>query len=101
MLQDLDCSYCIIGHSERRAYHNESDDIITEKFFRLLENKITPILCVGESAEENANNQTKNVIEQQILRSKYTMAMDLNSLIRMQLAVFHKSKNNWNQKINL
>ena len=83
MLQDLDCSYCIIGHSERRANHNESDDIITEKFFRLLENKITPILCVGESLEAREFGNYDDFVLSQLERVSNKIGIDkfLNTVI--------------------
>lgn len=51
MLADLACQYTIVGHSERRSYHAESDALVAEKARRLLEQGITPILCVGEPLE--------------------------------------------------
>ncbi|MER3443863.1 MAG: triose-phosphate isomerase [Armatimonadota bacterium] len=51
MLADLNCKYTIVGHSERRSYHKESDALVAEKAKRLLEHGITPILCVGEPLE--------------------------------------------------
>ena len=48
MLKDLGCAYTIVGHSERRQYHGESDALVAEKAKRLLEQDIVPILCVGE-----------------------------------------------------
>lgn len=51
MLADLACKYTIVGHSERRSYHAESDALVAQKAKRLLEHGITPILCVGEPLE--------------------------------------------------
>ncbi|UZX14919.1 triose-phosphate isomerase [Thermus sp. PS18] len=51
MLSDLGCRYTIVGHSERRRYHHETDAVVAEKAKRLLEEGITPILCVGEPLE--------------------------------------------------
>ncbi|RDI95010.1 triose-phosphate isomerase [Meiothermus sp. QL-1] len=48
MLADLGCRYTIVGHSERRSYHGETDALVAEKAQRLLEVGIVPILCVGE-----------------------------------------------------
>jgi len=48
MLADLGCRYAIVGHSERRRYHGETDALVAEKARRLLEEGLTPILCVGE-----------------------------------------------------
>jgi len=51
MLADLACKYTIVGHSERRSYHGESDALVAQKACRLLEDGIVPILCVGEPLE--------------------------------------------------
>lgn len=51
MLSDLGCRYAIVGHSERRRYHHETDTLVAEKAKRLLEEGITPVLCVGEPLE--------------------------------------------------
>lgn len=51
MLVKLDCAYVVIGHSERREYHNESDEVINAKVRKALSNGITPIICVGEGLE--------------------------------------------------
>ena len=51
MLSDLGCRYAIVGHSERRRCHGETDALVAEKAKRLLEEGITPILCVGEPLE--------------------------------------------------
>ncbi|RTH27701.1 triose-phosphate isomerase [Thermus scotoductus] len=51
MLSDLGCRYTIVGHSERRRYHHETDTLVAEKAKRLLEEGVTPILCVGEPLE--------------------------------------------------
>ncbi|RIH86827.1 Triosephosphate isomerase [Meiothermus luteus] len=51
MLADLGCRYTIVGHSERRSYHAETDALVAEKAQRLLEQAIVPILCVGEPLE--------------------------------------------------
>jgi triosephosphate isomerase (TIM) len=51
MLAKLGCSYVIVGHSERREYHNEDDALLNAKLVAAFRNDITPILCVGESLE--------------------------------------------------
>ena len=51
MLKEIGVDYCVIGHSERRQYFNETDDTCNKKLKALLENGIKPILCVGESLE--------------------------------------------------
>jgi len=52
MLKELGVKYCIIGHSERRQYFNETDESVNKKAKVLLENGIVPVICVGESLEE-------------------------------------------------
>jgi len=66
MLADLGVSFCIIGHSERRAYHAESDELVNAKLKALLKNGITPILCVGESLEQRDAGETLHVVSEQV-----------------------------------
>lgn len=58
--------YCIIGHSERRLYANESLDEIRDKVAACVRNRITPILCVGETAHERNAGETRRVLHDQI-----------------------------------
>src|SRR6266536_5124829 len=51
MLAKLGCSYVVVGHSERREYHNEDDALVGSKVRAALKNDLTPILCVGERIE--------------------------------------------------
>ena len=51
-LKALDCSYVIIGHSERRQYHGESDELLGRKVAAALRHGLVPVLCVGETAED-------------------------------------------------
>lgn len=66
MLSDLGTKYCIVGHSERRQYHNESDFLINSKAKALLSKGISPIICVGESLEQREMNLTMEHIAYQI-----------------------------------
>ena len=66
MLQDLKLDYVIIGHSERRQMYNDDDNVIARKFELAHQNKLTPILCVGESLNERNHGQTLSVVESQI-----------------------------------
>src|SRR5436190_962500 len=52
MLRDLGCSYAIVGHSERRQYYGESDDLVAKKAAIALEHGMTPIVCIGEMLAE-------------------------------------------------
>jgi triosephosphate isomerase len=66
MLKSIGVKYCIIGHSERRQYHNESDNDIREKLLRLVEQNIIPIVCIGERAEEREAGLTADIIKTQL-----------------------------------
>ena len=66
MIRDLDCEYVIIGHSERREYFKESDEIINKKIKAALRNKLKAIVCVGETLKEREESKTIEVIESQI-----------------------------------
>lgn len=65
MLRDL-VHYCIIGHSERRIYFNESLEDVRDKVQAAVRNGITPILCVGETKQERAAGETELVIHDQV-----------------------------------
>lgn len=62
MLVDLGVDYVIIGHSERRAYNNETDETVNKKIVKALEKGLVPILCVGESLEEREAGITMDII---------------------------------------
>lgn len=66
MLKDFGVKYVIIGHSERRAYHKESNSFIAEKFATLKKFGLVPVLCIGESEEENEKGLTESVCATQI-----------------------------------
>ena len=51
-LKALDCSYVIIGHSERRVLHNETDEVVASKVAASLKHSVVPVICVGETAED-------------------------------------------------
>lgn len=65
-LRDLDVKYCIVGHSERRMYHGETDEIVNGKAKKLLEAGIIPIICVGETLEQREMGITMEWISMQI-----------------------------------
>lgn len=66
MIRDIGCSYVIVGHSERRAYYGESDEIVARKVGAALEAGLTPIVCVGETLEQREAGHTQDVIATQI-----------------------------------
>ena len=65
MLRNL-VDYCLIGHSERRIYFNESLEMIRDKVAAAVRNNIKPILCVGETSQEKQDNETKRVLHDQV-----------------------------------
>ncbi|MNQ74251.1 Triosephosphate isomerase [compost metagenome] len=65
MLKDLGVEYVIIGHSERRAYFAETDEIVNKKVVAAFKHGLKPILCVGEKLEEREAGQTKDVCKVQ------------------------------------
>jgi triosephosphate isomerase len=66
MLESVDVDYCIVGHSERRKYFHEKEDVLAKKVDRLLEYNINPIYCCGEVVEERENNTYFDVVRQQL-----------------------------------
>ncbi|MEM7225839.1 MAG: triose-phosphate isomerase [Pseudomonadota bacterium] len=66
MLADAGCSHVIVGHSERRQDHGESDAAVRAKASAAQSAGLTPIVCVGETAQERADGQTLAVIDRQI-----------------------------------
>lgn len=66
MLQDNGIKYVIIGHSERRHFHNESNEMIAKKFSLLKKKNMVPILCIGETLEEKKQNKTQLICSKQI-----------------------------------
>jgi triosephosphate isomerase (TIM) len=67
MLKDL-CEYVILGHSERRQYFGETDEMINKKMKAAVQHNLKPILCVGETPEENEAGQTKEVVGGQLIK---------------------------------
>ncbi|MGH8172575.1 MAG: triose-phosphate isomerase, partial [Rhodanobacteraceae bacterium] len=66
MLKDIGCTFVLVGHSERRQYHAETDDEVALKFLAAQTAGLVPILCVGETLAERDSGTTENVIARQI-----------------------------------
>jgi triosephosphate isomerase (TIM) len=65
MLEDLGIGYVILGHSERRQFMHESDDVVNAKLKTVLASSLTPIVCVGETLEEREAGRTLEVVGRQ------------------------------------
>ena len=66
MLREFGVRYAIVGHSERRQYHHESDELVANKVKAALSCGITPIVCVGETLAEREAGQTEAVVKRQL-----------------------------------
>lgn len=66
MLKDFACRYVIVGHSERRQFHLESDALVAAKAQKALASGITPIVCVGETLQERDAGLTEEVVKRQL-----------------------------------
>lgn len=65
-LTELGCTYCIVGHSERRQHLGETDEMVNKKVLALLRNGLTPIVCVGETLEERQAGRREAVVIGQV-----------------------------------
>ena len=66
MLKDFGAHFVIVGHSERRQYHGETDEVVAAKAQRALSSGITPIVCVGETLAEREAGKTEEVVKRQL-----------------------------------
>ena len=81
MLKDFACRYAIVGHSERRQYHGERDEVVAAKAQRALAAGITPIVCVGESLAEREAGQTKAVVKRQLAAVIHTNGHCISEIV--------------------
>ncbi len=66
MLKDLGCTYVIVGHSERREYFGDTDELVNRKVKAVLANDMRPIMCVGESKPQRDAGQAESVVVAQV-----------------------------------
>lgn len=66
MLQEFGCSYVLVGHSERRAYHNDNDAVVANKAKAALARGMTPVVCVGETLADRDAGKTEAVVKRQL-----------------------------------
>jgi triosephosphate isomerase len=66
MVKEFGAKYSLVGHSERRQFHNETDAVVAAKFVAIQANGLVPVLCIGETLEEREANVTTTVVDTQI-----------------------------------
>ncbi len=76
MLASIELDYCIVGHSERRKYFNETDKQISQKIDRLLDFSISPIFCCGEVLEQRENGRQFDIVKAQITNGIFHLNAD-------------------------
>ena len=81
MLQDFACRYVIVGHSERRQYHHESDLTVADKAKAALSCGITPIVCVGETLAEREAGHTEDVVKRQLAAVIHTNGHCISEIV--------------------
>jgi triosephosphate isomerase (TIM) len=81
MLGEFGCRYVIVGHSERRALHGESDQLVADKAKVALAHNLTPIVCVGETLAERESGRTDDVVKRQLSAVIHTLAHCISQVV--------------------
>ncbi|EPD46588.1 MULTISPECIES: triose-phosphate isomerase [Delftia] len=81
MLQDFDVRYTLVGHSERRQYHGETDAVVALKAQAALAKGVTPIVCVGETLAEREAGQTEEVVKRQLAAVIHQVGQCISELV--------------------
>jgi triosephosphate isomerase (TIM) len=81
MLAEFACRYVIVGHSERRALHGESDQLVADKAKIALAHNLTPIVCVGETLQEREAGQTEAVVKRQLSAVIHTLGHCISQVV--------------------
>jgi triosephosphate isomerase len=81
MLRDFAARYCLVGHSERRQYHGETDAVVATKAQRALAAGITPIVCVGETLAERGAGRTEEVVKRQLAAVIHTNGHCISEIV--------------------
>lgn len=76
MLQSIELEYCIVGHSERRTYHGETDEMVAKKVNQLLAHDLRPIVCCGEVLSEREAGQQFEVVKRQITQGLFHLTAE-------------------------
>ncbi|MGY4384445.1 triosephosphate isomerase [Pedobacter sp. UYP24] len=82
MVKSVGCEYVIIGHSERRQYFAESDELLADKTIIALQNSLTPIFCIGETLDERNNGSYFEVLKSQLVNGIFGLSeTDFSKLV--------------------
>ena len=81
MLAEFGCKYVIVGHSERRAYHAESDQLVADKAKIALAHHLIPIVCVGETLAEREAERTDAVVKRQMSAVVHTLGHCISQIV--------------------
>ena len=81
MLKDFGCRYAIVGHSERRQYHGETDEVVAAKAQRALAGGVTPIVCVGETLAQREAGETEAVVKRQLAAVIHTVGHCITEIV--------------------
>lgn len=81
MLSEFGVRYCLVGHSERRQYHGETDAIVATKAQRALAAGLTPVVCVGETLAEHEAGQTEEVVKRQLAAVIHTNGHCISEIV--------------------
>lgn len=81
MLAEFGCRYVIVGHSERRVHHGESDQLVADKARLVLAHGMIPIVCVGETLDERVAMQTESVVKRQLSAVIHTLAHCVSQIV--------------------
>ena len=81
MLAEFGCRYVLVGHSERRALHGESDTLVADKAKAALAHRLTPVVCVGETLAERDAGQTEAVVKRQLSAVIHTLAHCISQVV--------------------
>jgi len=81
MVKDLGATWTLVGHSERRTYHHETNEIVRQKAENAINNGLTVVICVGETLQERDSGQAIDVVTRQVRESVPTMANATNCVL--------------------
>jgi triosephosphate isomerase len=81
MLSDLGCRYVIVGHSERRTHHGETDALVQSKVAAVLQAGLRAIVCIGETLGQREAGDTENVLERQLTESLRGLTVDADRIV--------------------